>query len=519
MANFSTKIFGLAGAAVVFAGMAFGQATCTTPTSNANFVPVEATTAQVASLTFTCNGATAGGILNVQVFLSPSLPITSKVIDTSTGKTEATLSNGTNAVQGTATGSSINFTGLVLVAGTQTITISNVRINASSIAVGTGVPPAITETAFVSGAGAVPVALAPTTVAFAQSGISAKAFSKTFNSTTGALSSTASGANNFVICNAQSFSLSTVIQINENFASAFKAASEASTTPVMAGTGNAINTNDRLQIVFTNVPANATIYVPVSAIPSQNSATAKIQATSSGTGTFTALTASTSSSAPTVYGGGVAALTATGGTATAYFDVVTEDNNAIDQFNVPVYVSYSANAVAGSNTAITASVSYAPVGSTQIPNFVIGSSTTALAGTTFQQCTTSLLFPFVTNQLGFDTGIAISNTSTDPFGTQGAVAQAGTCTMNFYGAGAPSAAVTTPNVPSGTTYAVVLSSVAAGFQGYVITQCNFQYAHAFAFITDGVGANGGLSQGYLASVIPDTNQAKRAAGVGEVLGN
>ena len=33
----------------------------------------------------------------------------------------------------------------------------------------------------------------------------------------------------------------------------------------------------------------------------------------------------------------------------------------------------------------------------------------------FNQCVTNLLFPFVTNQAGFDTGIAISNTSRDPF--------------------------------------------------------------------------------------------------------
>ena len=33
----------------------------------------------------------------------------------------------------------------------------------------------------------------------------------------------------------------------------------------------------------------------------------------------------------------------------------------------------------------------------------------------------------------------------------------------------------------------------------------------FAFITDGVGPNGGLSQGYLAGVIPDVNQKSRAA--------
>lgn len=133
----------------------------------------------------------------------------------------------------------------------------------------------------------------------------------------------------------------------------------------------------------------------------------------------------------------------------------------------------------------------------------------------FQVSQASLLFPFVTNQLGFDTGIAIANTSTDPFGSVGSC-QSGTCNLNFYGNGAPTASnVMSPNVPTGTTYTQVVSGVAAGFQGYIVAQCTFQYAHGFAFITDGVGVNGGLSQGYLAGVIPDVNQSAR----GDTLGN
>ena len=122
-----------------------------------------------------------------------------------------------------------------------------------------------------------------------------------------------------------------------------------------------------------------------------------------------------------------------------------------------------------------------------------------------------LTFPYVTNQLGFDTGVAIANTSSDPFGASGATASAGTCTLSFYGTGAPSqGSITTPNVPSGTVYTQVLSGVAAGFQGYVIASCNFTAAAGFAFVTNGVGANGGTSLAEAAELgtLPRTGTVK-----------
>ena len=67
----------------------------------------------------------------------------------------------------------------------------------------------------------------------------------------------------------------------------------------------------------------------------------------------------------------------------------------------------------------------------------------------------------------------------------------------------------TRNVAAGETVAWPLSTgstnlgVAAhgGFQGYIIAQCRFQYAHGFAFITKVGGVD--LAEGYLALVIPD----------------
>lgn len=109
---------------------------------------------------------------------------------------------------------------------------------------------------------------------------------------------------------------------------------------------------------------------------------------------------------------------------------------------------------------------------------------------------THILFPFMTNQAGFDTGFAIANTGADPFGTAGL---AGACTLNFYSGAASPAPVTTASIAQGETYTNLVSSIAPGFQGYVIASCNFPLAHGFSFISD-LGARN-LAMGYLPSNI------------------
>jgi len=107
-----------------------------------------------------------------------------------------------------------------------------------------------------------------------------------------------------------------------------------------------------------------------------------------------------------------------------------------------------------------------------------------------------LLFPYVINVAGFDTGVAIANTTTDIFGT---TAQAGACSLYFYGTAAPTVnPFVSPTVATGTVYANLASTMAPGFDGYMIANCNFQYAHGFAFVSD-VGARN-LAMGYLALV-------------------
>ncbi len=119
---------------------------------------------------------------------------------------------------------------------------------------------------------------------------------------------------------------------------------------------------------------------------------------------------------------------------------------------------------------------------------------------TIQKCQTHLLFPFVTNQLGFDTGIAISNTSTDQYGT---TPQQGPCNLYFYGLNAPAVFTTPSDVTSaGGPFATTVLTVAPNFQGYIIADCDFQYAHGFAFVTK-VGTTD-VAMGYLALIIPDS---------------
>lgn len=166
-------------------------------------------------------------------------------------------------------------------------------------------------------------------------------------------------------------------------------------------------------------------------------------------------------------------------------------------------------------------------GENKVPRFVPSIKTTD--GFTVTRCRTLLLFPYVTNRNGFNTGIAISNTSRDdnpgPFSDGGGASpQTGPCTLYTYGGnnGPANPVSQAPvesniNVPPGGMYLMTLQTggvvkgpagedvgpigAAAGFEGYIIASCEFQYAHGYAFISDTQVAR--VAQGYLALIIPD----------------
>jgi len=170
----------------------------------------------------------------------------------------------------------------------------------------------------------------------------------------------------------------------------------------------------------------------------------------------------------------------------------------------------------GTIVSATAAVSLGP--SSGIVSFATnneGGGTVA----TISDCVTNIMFPYVTNQNGYDTSFSIANTTNDDlaFGAgQGASTQSGSCTLSLWpttdttlAAASPlgtASQYTTPTIPSGSVYAFSQSGTSfSGQTGYIITVCRFLNAHGFAFLTNGFAQSAGpqLSHGYLGLILPN----------------
>ena len=129
------------------------------------------------------------------------------------------------------------------------------------------------------------------------------------------------------------------------------------------------------------------------------------------------------------------------------------------------------------------------VGGAPLPRFVKSAKTAAIIEV--DACATTLLFPHVFHQSGFDTGIAISNTSPE----------SGSCAINYHGAGGPDHHESRLIAGGGQLIFTLSSTVdTTGFQGYLVAVCDFRKAYGFALILDGFGdgrfhLGAGLSRG------------------------
>jgi hypothetical protein len=220
----------------------------------------------------------------------------------------------------------------------------------------------------------------------------------------------------------------------------------------------------------------------------------------------------------------IAEISLSNGTGAAVWEVVNTNPNTNESLKFAVYLTYSANVAQNAPLPgqSTINLSYAPTATSgvasatlPVPRFA-ADSTAARNIFVINICRTILLYPYITNQAGFDTGLTVANTSQDPFTTGSNVtgAQAGSCKFTYYGGTTaapttPPAATDTGSIAAGTVWANTLQTIAPNFQGYAFAVCNFQYAHGFAFISD-VGARN-LAMGYLAVVIPDPGTGTRNA--------
>jgi hypothetical protein len=253
-------------------------------------------------------------------------------------------------------------------------------------------------------------------------------------------------------------------------------------------------------------------------------------------------------------------VTVTNGSALVVYEVLFADAYSLEYADVPFVVSYAANLAANAPIGLPQpgviaqwAGGFAPFYSTSaatlasaslpIPRFVFTGAAANLFGVV--KCSCNLLFPYVTQAPGYDTGIAVANTTADPYGTAN---QFGAVQFWYYGSlsnggaapGTQCTNVASPGTCPGTTTVAAgqvltytlyngsaqwgLDNRAASFTGYMIAQAQFQYCHAFAFI-GGLGggpavnsSTNGLSEGYLALVLDAWTLPVRGSN-GENLGN
>jgi len=562
MVDFRKKLLGLSLLLGAFTGVSYGQQLlCPSATAPgyqvqpglpANLLRFEGTTEQVSAVTVYC--AAGGTVASGSVQATISAPGFSPVVTSPIGDPLMVLQATTGVFGagnppapppptaaaptlyiGSILGSQVTFPNVAFpTAGAYSITIYNIRINASALA---PLVPAlqVTESVLLTQAGVGNFAPVSQLVGLLYQGYSKAAVS---------------GVNNYLVCKGSPTAaapLAGSITVTGLFTAAFKSKTPAGIVPatgcgipatpcsatngeqgnsVSAGVGAAATVGvathgTRFQIAFAGLVAGEVLSVPTTITGTNVSVTPSIPAPN-----FT-LQLVTSATGPIALAGSGVLATSAAGTATAIYEVTQTDNTIFEAFTVPVVDTAAANFTTSAQTAFTATVTVAPQMTVNnledIPNFSAPGNTLNLSA--WNLCQTTLLFPFVSTT-GVETGIALSNTSLDP-GLIGGVATGtaspggqGACTLNFYGtnAGAAGTAVTflgvqapnptggaTPYIqPAGTSNAFPIGSsglVPAGFSGYLIAQCNYLYAHGFAYIAYQLGTGNGATMGYVANVL------------------
>ena len=427
-----------------------------------------------------------------------------------------------NVFQGVVSANSVTFQGVPVEApgaGSRTYRLTNIRANASGVAANAAAQ--IIANVSVSGSTSLPLANPQRIV-----GAVMPSLSYANGSITAAVCVGLSNTNE-----------AAVLDFTETYTSAFRTRTIAGTDvggtalqqtpgvdyntesgfifPGLPGSGLA-DFGTRFKAVFKNIPPGVSVWVSTTSVGANSTSAAQMTITE--TGPFFPVSSTT-----TLSGFNVVQLSVVNGAAAAFFEATAASPVSIDSYQFAVFFDSTGAALNASAPLATVNGGYADTPSAfpsgdptqaqssafSVPRFVDKSTPSIIIAVV--PCQTFLMFPFVVHGGGLDTGLAISNTSSDPVGT---LAESGICTLSAFGANAPGP-INTPNIAAGTVYSTLASASFPGFSGYVFAVCNFQFAHGFAFISD-VGLRN-LAMGYLALVLPRTAVTRPGAPTAESL--
>ncbi|MDE3197961.1 MAG: putative Ig domain-containing protein, partial [Acidobacteriota bacterium] len=337
---------------------------------------------------FTCTNNTTGTLAAVVSVSLPSVPIASKILDTNTQTSEALVTEtpvtGGNpavfaGVYSAGPPAAINFQVTLAASASYTFEVSNIRADLTGLTAGTGVDEAITVTE--SGT---PQALGNQQVAIVNLGLGPQSVT---------------GAVNFPVCSTISGAAPAfTLNFGEGFPTAFKTQGSANNNfpganlelntetgffTLVGNITNIANSGTRVRIVFNNVPANVSVYVPQTLVDISGQV-ATLTATTSENGVFTAATAAANPSGYT--GPPLVAVAVSSGTGEAVYELTTDDQSVVQAYAAPVYL-VSTGTVTSQPAAITATVSFAPVAAVaNFPDFAQIGDSISVSGSQFPDC-------------------------------------------------------------------------------------------------------------------------------------
>jgi hypothetical protein len=293
------------------------------------------------------------------------------------------------------------------------------------------------------------------------------------------------------------------LAIAEGFASAWRANTDGVTQE--SSNSTLLQNGTDIRLTFNGVPRGMTVSAsPLSGSSSSNRPT--VDTTLGGGGSVLSATASTSAPNPTL---------------TIKFS--NTNLSAVENLGLDLTLSGtpSSTLTAGS---ITVTATMAPIGDGLMgnnqpptPSSTVGFPRFAQADVgpvtigTIAAATTTMLIPYAVRVSTYDTGIAIANTTKDPFGSSGGATPAsGTIVFNMFprtdtGVGTAFSVTTSSTVrpgvglatdgtlAAGGTWTGLMSDIltAAGqsgdFFGYIFIQTNFTFAHGASYIFNGAG--------------------------------